>query len=311
MTSSHARSLTAVLVAAILALMAAACGGPGSSNRGSAASGLASTSFDTSKKVTITMWDTENSPGPSKALNELISQFEQKYPNVTVDRTVKLRRLHGHHQARRLVRQRARRLPGQRGIGRPGAGEGAPDRAARLAGEGLRLGQPIRQLGRAEPAALVGRWPALGHRRYVGGRPEGGGAGSLLQQGHHEAARHEGADHVAEFEQSLATAKAGGVPPIMVGNLDRWPMGHVFMVLQSRFDDPTGSPTGRTAGRAPPSTTPAPARQPRSSSSGAPRGISRTASTASARPLPPPASARARGSTSSPAPGRTRPLPAP
>ena len=43
----------------------------------------------------------------------------------------------------------------------------------------------------------------------------------------------------AEFEQSLATAKAGGVPPIMVGNLDRWPMGHVFMVLQSRFDDPT------------------------------------------------------------------------
>jgi len=26
------------------------------------------------------------------------------------------------------------------------------------------------------------------------------------------------------------------VPPIMVGNLDRWPMGHVFMVLQSHFE---------------------------------------------------------------------------
>ena len=33
MTSSHARSLTAVLVAAILALMAAACGSPGLEQR--------------------------------------------------------------------------------------------------------------------------------------------------------------------------------------------------------------------------------------------------------------------------------------
>jgi raffinose/stachyose/melibiose transport system substrate-binding protein len=39
-----------------------------------------------------------------------------------------------------------------------------------------------------------------------------------------------------QFQQSLAVAKSKGVPPIMVGNLDRWPMGHVFMVLQARFD---------------------------------------------------------------------------
>jgi raffinose/stachyose/melibiose transport system substrate-binding protein len=42
-----------------------------------------------------------------------------------------------------------------------------------------------------------------------------------------------------EFQHSLAVAKSQGVPPIMVGNLDRWPMGHVFMVLQARFDDPS------------------------------------------------------------------------
>jgi raffinose/stachyose/melibiose transport system substrate-binding protein len=42
----------------------------------------------------------------------------------------------------------------------------------------------------------------------------------------------------AQFEQSLAKAKAAGIPPIMVGNLDRWPMGHVFMVLQAHFDNP-------------------------------------------------------------------------
>jgi maltose-binding protein MalE len=48
-----------------------------------------STGFDTSKKVTLTMWDTENAQGPSKAEDELIQQFEQKYPNVTVKRVVK------------------------------------------------------------------------------------------------------------------------------------------------------------------------------------------------------------------------------
>ena len=35
------------------------------------------------------MWDTETSPGPSKAEDTLIEQFEQKYPNVTVKRVVK------------------------------------------------------------------------------------------------------------------------------------------------------------------------------------------------------------------------------
>jgi raffinose/stachyose/melibiose transport system substrate-binding protein len=43
----------------------------------------------------------------------------------------------------------------------------------------------------------------------------------------------------AQFQASLAKAKAAGIPPIMVGNLDRWPMGHVFMVLQAHFDSPS------------------------------------------------------------------------
>jgi raffinose/stachyose/melibiose transport system substrate-binding protein len=41
------------------------------------------------------------------------------------------------------------------------------------------------------------------------------------------------------FEQSLATAKAANVPPIMVGGLDAWPLGHVFMMLQALYEDPT------------------------------------------------------------------------
>ena len=58
-------------LAAVLAL--SACGTPGSSGDSvSQPSGAASTGFDTSKKVTLTMWDTENATGPSNAEDELI-----------------------------------------------------------------------------------------------------------------------------------------------------------------------------------------------------------------------------------------------
>src|SRR5262249_38150211 len=41
-----------------------------------------------------------------------------------------------------------------------------------------------------------------------------------------------------EFQQSLAAAKAGNVAPIVVGGLDGWPLGHIFMMLQAQNEDP-------------------------------------------------------------------------
>ena len=240
MTSSHARSLTTVVVAAILALTAAACGSPGSSNGASAASGLASTSFDTSKKVTITMWDTENSPGPSKALNELISQFEQKYPNVTVDRTVK--NFDDYMATIKLAASSDNAPDVFQG------NEGSVDQALVKA----HLIVPLDSLAKAygwdsrfgSSAALNPlRWSADGQHWGTGDLWGVAQKAEVLGVFYNKATMKRLGIKVpttfAEFEQSLATAKAGGVPPIMVGNLDRWPMGHVFMVLQSRFDDPT------------------------------------------------------------------------
>ena len=240
MTSSHARSLTTVVVATILALAAAACGSPGSSNGGSAASGLASTSFDTSKKVTITMWDTENSPGPSKALNELISQFEQKYPNVTVDRTVK--NFDDYMATIKLAASSDNAPDVFQG------NEGSVDQALVKA----HLIVPLDSLAKAygwdsrfgSSAALSPlRWSADGQHWGTGDLWGVAQKAEVLGVFYNKATMKRLGIKVpttfAEFEQSLATAKAGGVPPIMVGNLDRWPMGHVFMVLQSRFDDPT------------------------------------------------------------------------
>ena len=108
-----------------------------------------------------------------------------------------LRRLHGHDQAGRVVGQRSRCLPGQRGLrDRPAAGQGAPDPAARLRREGLRLEHAVRQRGDARPAALVERRRHVGHGHAVGRRPEGGGRGRLLQQGDAAAAGPGGAEDV-------------------------------------------------------------------------------------------------------------------
>ena len=242
------------------------------------------------------MWDTENSPGPSKAQNELISQFEQKYPNVTVDRTVK--NFDDYMATIKLAASSENAPDVFQG------NEGSVDQTLVKA----HLIVPLDSLAKAygwddrfgSPAALNPlRWSADGQHWGTGKLWGIAQKAEVLGVFYNKATMKRLGIKVpttfAEFEQSLAAAKAGGVPPIMVGNLDRWPMGHVFMVLQSRFDDPTAI-ANWTYGR-PGATfdTPAPARPPRSSSSGVPRAISRTASTASARPPPLPASARARG----------------
>ena len=75
---THMRPRLSVSLACLTAVLAlSACGTPGSSGGSvSQTGGAASTGFDTSKQVTLTMWDTENASGPSKAEDELIQQFE-------------------------------------------------------------------------------------------------------------------------------------------------------------------------------------------------------------------------------------------
>ena len=215
-----------------------ACGTPGSSGGGGTqASGAVSTGFDTSQKVTLTMWDTENSPGPSKAENELIKQFEQKYPNVTS--TAWSRTSTTTWRPSSWPRRRADAPDVFQG------NEGSVDQAlvkghlivpldayAKAYGWNTRFGSsaalnPLRWSsdgtqwgtgtlwGVAQKAEVVGVFYNKKTLANLGLQPP---------------------KTFDEFEQSLAAAKAKNVPPIMVGNLDRWPMGHVFMVLQARFD---------------------------------------------------------------------------
>jgi raffinose/stachyose/melibiose transport system substrate-binding protein len=237
-TSLTSRLLPTVLAAC--AVLAAGCGSPGASGGGSAASGPVATSFDTSKKVTITLWDTENSPGPSKALNDLISQFEQKYPNVTVKRTVK--NFDDYMATIKLAASSSNAPDVFQG------NEGAVDQALVKA----HLIIPLDGLAKAygwdtmfgSPSALNPlRWSSDGEHwgtgRLWGIAQKAEVVGAFYNKATLAKLGLQVPTTFDQFQASLAKAKAAGIPPIMVGNLDRWPMGHVFMVLQAHFDNPS------------------------------------------------------------------------
>ncbi len=240
MTMTVRSRLVRLALPAIVVGLMAGCGSPGSSNGGnSSGAGAVSTGFDTSKKVTITMWDTENSPGPSKAEDALIKQFEAKYPNVTVKRTVK--NFDDYVATIKLAASSSNAPDVFQG------NEGAIDQALVKAG----LIVPFDSLAKSYGwDTRFGSSAALNPLRWT---PDGGTWGSGTLWGIAQKAEVVGVFYnkktlarlglqvpktFADFQSSLAKARAAGVPPIMVGNLDRYPLGHVFMVLQARFEDP-------------------------------------------------------------------------
>ncbi|HVI38835.1 MAG TPA: extracellular solute-binding protein, partial [Gaiellales bacterium] len=216
----------------------AACGTPGSSGDSvSQPSGTVSTGFDTSKQVTLTMWDTENATGPSKAEDELIQQFEQKYPNVTVKRVVK--NFDDYMATIKLAASSSDAPDVFQG------NEGAVDRAlvkahliTPLDGYAKAYGWDTRFGSSAALNPL--RWSSDGSQWGVGQLWGIAQKAEVVGAFYNKATLRRLGLQVPttfdQFQQSLAVAKSRGVPPIMVGNLDRWPMGHVFMVLQARFD---------------------------------------------------------------------------
>jgi raffinose/stachyose/melibiose transport system substrate-binding protein len=228
-----------VALACLTAVLAVSgCGTPGASGGSvSQPSGAVSTGFDTTKQVTLTMWDTENSPGPSKAEDELIRQFEQKYPNVSVKRVVK--EFNSYMDTIKLAASSSDAPDVFQG------NEGSVDRTlvkahliVPLDGYAKAYGWDTRFGSSAALNPL--RWSSDGNQWGVGQLWGIAQKAEVLGAIYNKATLSRLGLQVPttfdQFQQSLAVAKSKGVPPIMVGNLDRWPMGHVFMVLQARFD---------------------------------------------------------------------------
>ncbi len=226
----------------LLLLAASGCGTPGSSGpTASLPAQSVGTGFDASQKVTLTMWDAETSPGPSKAEDQLISEFEQRYPNVTIHRVVKS--FDDYVATIKLAAS---------------SGD-APD--VFQGNEGYAVDQALIRAHLIIPldaqAAAYGwstRFGSAATLAPLRWSPDGSTWGTGTLWGVAQKAEVLGVYYdkdvldrlglqppttFAEFEHTLAAAKSAGVPPIMVGGLDRWPLGHVFMVLQALFEQPS------------------------------------------------------------------------
>jgi raffinose/stachyose/melibiose transport system substrate-binding protein len=200
----------------------------------------AAPSFDASTPITMTVWDTETSPGPSAAMDALDAAFSAKYPNVTIKRTAK--NFDDYVATIKLAAS---------GSDAPDVFQGNEGYSVDAALVKAGLIVPLDDLAKAygwdtrfgAPSTLdVLRWSADGTTWTKGplwGIPQ---KAEVLGVFYNKATLAKLGLEVpttfAEFEASLAKAKAAQVAPIVVGGLDGWPLGHLFMDLQARYEDP-------------------------------------------------------------------------
>jgi raffinose/stachyose/melibiose transport system substrate-binding protein len=204
------------------------------------AAGSAGPSFDTSTPATLAEWDTETSAGPSGEMDALNEAFHAKYPNVTIKRTSKS---FDDYVATIKLAASAPDAPdvyqGNEGY--------SVDAALVKAGLIVPLDDYAKAYGWetrfGSPATLdVLRWSTDGATWTKG--PLWGIAqkAEVLGVFYNKATFQKLGLTVPttfdEFQATLATAKTGGVDPIVVGGLDGWPLGHIFMMLQALYEPP-------------------------------------------------------------------------
>jgi raffinose/stachyose/melibiose transport system substrate-binding protein len=200
-----------------------------------------SPTFDTSTSYTLTEWDTESEAGPAAEMDALNAAFHEKYPNVTIKRTAKS---FDDYVATIKLAASAPDAPdvyqGNEGYSVDAAlvkaGLIVPlDDYATAYGWDTRFG--------SSQTLDVLRWSTDGTQWTQG--PLWGVAqkaevlGVFYNKQQLQKLGLQVPTTFADFEASMDAAKAASVSPILVGGLDGWPLGHVFMMLQAQTEDPT------------------------------------------------------------------------
>lgn len=234
-----ARSVFAAL--ALTALVAVGCGAPGDDGDDDSASqatpaATAAAKPDISKlgDVTLTIWDQEVRGGQKAQIEELTKQFEEKYPNVTVERVSK-----SFEDAIKTVKLAA-------------SDPNAPDIVPANQGRGT-MGELVKAklLRPLDDYAEVYGWadrysPTLLDLNRFSEDGEEFGTGQLygLSQMGEIVGVYYNKEKVPtppttfeEFEASLQEAKDAGETPIMFGNLEKWPGIHNFESVLGQFAD--------------------------------------------------------------------------
>ena len=231
-------AVLALITGAGLALGACAPGSSSSSSDDSSSTAPDAVKTDAASlgDVTLTVWDQEVRGGQEKQMATLNAEFQKKYPNIKINRVS------------RSFDDLVKTLRGAL------TGDDAPD-VVQANNTRSQMGEFVKakQLVNLDPYAKAYGWDERypqSVRNVASYSPDGKtfGEGSLFgmpQVGevvgvfYNDAKLKELGINPpktwAEFDTALATAKSKGEVPLVLGNLEKWPAGHVFGVVQGRF----------------------------------------------------------------------------
>jgi raffinose/stachyose/melibiose transport system substrate-binding protein len=236
------------VAALITSGLIAACGG--SDEEEAVDSASASASAPSGDEVVIVHWDDDTAGGVGDVTDQLIVEFEEANPGITIERTS--RQFQDHLAAVRLA----------------ASGEDGPD--VFTGGLGYSLDSDLVKAGYLEPLDDVAEssgWLSqlsdvtVAPLRFT---PDGAtwGEGNLYGMTiftefigvfyNREKAEALGLQMppatFGDFEAMLQTAKGRGETPIWLGNLDQWPAAHVYPMIQNQLssaEEISGWMTGR------------------------------------------------------------------
>ncbi|WP_232662085.1 extracellular solute-binding protein [Pseudonocardia sp. TRM90224] len=230
----------AVVTLALLAVLLAACT-PGSENVGAPppADRTVQTDIAALGPVTLTVWDQEVRGGQNAQMERLNAAFQQKHPNVKIDRVS--RSFEDLGTTLRLA------ISGNEAPDVVQSNNGRSDMGNFVAANQLLSLEPW-----AKAYGWKERYPAA-VAQYVSYTPDGktfgeGNLYGLPQVGEVVGIYYNQAELTRlgiavpktweDFEAALATAKAAGATPMQLGNVEKWPALHVLGMVQDQLVAP-------------------------------------------------------------------------
>jgi raffinose/stachyose/melibiose transport system substrate-binding protein len=237
------------LVCAIAALVSVlglvACSGEGTDSKESNGSQKAKTSFDTSRPVTLRIYDGETrGDAPGLAIDTAIKLFERKYPKVTVKRVAPPQALNNYYTAIKLAASGSN--PADIFEGDPGYGGALGI---------LQKAKLLRSLDDYNDAyewsERFGGKDVLDEFRFTPGAAQWGEGdlvaipqiaeilGVYYNKKILRELKLEIPTTLSEFAVSLKKAKAADYTPIALGNIEPYAGGHVYEILQDLFTGPS------------------------------------------------------------------------
>lgn len=200
------------------------------------AAGAVTTDASTLGEVTLTVWDQEVRGGQEKQMSTLNSDFHKAYPNITIKRvsrsfddlTKTLRLALSGADAPDVVQ--ANNTRSQMGVF-VGAGELVNlDPYATAYGWDTRFPQSVRSVSSYSPDGKT-----FGSGSLFGLPQVGEVVGIYYNAKKLTDLGIQPPKTWADFDAALAAGKAKGEVPLVLGNLEKWPAGHVFGVVQARY----------------------------------------------------------------------------